>query len=81
MIETNQLSKRFGSTAALVDVNLTVPDGSVFGLVGPNGAGKTTLLSVLAGLIPATSGSFEIASTRMALLPEYPQLGSVAHGS
>lgn len=72
MIETTQLSKRFGSTAALVEVNLIVPNGSVFGLVGPNGAGKTTLLSVLAGLVPATSGSFEIASTRMALLPDTP---------
>jgi ABC-2 type transport system ATP-binding protein len=72
VITTTELSKRFGSTAALREVNLTVPDGSVFGLVGPNGAGKTTLLNVLAGLLPATSGSYDIGSTRLALLPDTP---------
>jgi ABC-2 type transport system ATP-binding protein len=72
VITTTELVKRFGSTVALRDVNLTVPAGAVFGLVGPNGAGKTTLLNVLAGLLPATSGSYEIGSKRLALLPDTP---------
>ena len=50
------LHKVFADTAAVDHVNLTVPQGSFFGLVGPNGAGKTTLLSMAVGLLRPTSG-------------------------
>ena len=40
MIEIKALSKNFGSHIVLTDVNLNIPDGSVFGLIGPNGAGN-----------------------------------------
>lgn len=56
IIETNNLSKRFGSVLALDAVNLWVPHGAI-GLLGPNGAGKTTLMKCLLQLQPITRGS------------------------
>ncbi|HEY7283392.1 MAG TPA: ABC transporter ATP-binding protein [Actinomycetota bacterium] len=59
-IVTEQLSKSFGSTKALVDLDLEVAEGEVLGYLGPNGAGKTTTIRLLLGLIRATSGRAEI---------------------
>src|SRR5438067_5320346 len=53
---------------ALSGVNLDVPEGSRLGLVGPNGAGKSTLLSIMAGLLPPTSGGVEVRGRVLALL-------------
>ncbi|MGH2389597.1 MAG: ABC transporter ATP-binding protein [Chloroflexota bacterium] len=50
------LHKLYGDTVAVRQVDLTVPQGSFFGLVGPNGAGKTTLLSMAVGLLRPNSG-------------------------
>jgi len=54
------LSKRFKTIQALDNVSLTVPQGSIFGFLGPNGAGKSTLIRVIAGLITADSGHYDI---------------------
>jgi len=51
MIKINNLKKRYGSTTALKDVNLTLPQGEIVGLFGENGAGKTTLMKCLLGFI------------------------------
>jgi ABC-2 type transport system ATP-binding protein len=51
------LTKTFREKTALKDINLTVPQGAVFGLVGPNGAGKTTLIKIIMGLLQPTHGS------------------------
>jgi ABC-2 type transport system ATP-binding protein len=56
-ISMNALTKRYQSVAALSDLTLHVPEGTVYGFLGPNGAGKTTALKLLAGLAHATSGS------------------------
>ena len=50
MLEMKNVTKTFGSFAALKDLDMTVPKGSVYGLVGPNGAGKTTALRHLTGV-------------------------------
>jgi ABC-2 type transport system ATP-binding protein len=57
VIETHRLSKRYGHTFALKDLNLQVRQGEVLGYLGPNGAGKTTTIRLLLGLIAPTSGS------------------------
>jgi general nucleoside transport system ATP-binding protein len=54
------IGKRFGTMQANRDVNLTIPAGSIHGLVGENGAGKSTLMSILYGFYTADSGSIEV---------------------
>jgi ABC-2 type transport system ATP-binding protein len=56
IVEIRNLSRKFGSTAALSDIGLQVPRGVVFGLVGANGAGKTTLIRHIMGLLRAELG-------------------------
>ncbi len=57
IIETENLTKRFGGLVAVNRVSMTVKEGEIMGLIGPNGAGKTTLLNAIAGLNNATSGA------------------------
>ncbi|MBR0112618.1 MAG: ABC transporter ATP-binding protein [Clostridia bacterium] len=56
MIEVKNVTKKFGSFAAVKDLSLTVDDGSIYGLVGYNGAGKTTLLKMIAGVYKPDEG-------------------------
>ncbi|MCM3087260.1 ABC transporter ATP-binding protein [Bhargavaea ginsengi] len=56
MIKTRNLTKSYGAFQALHDLNLEIGEGSVFGFVGANGAGKSTTFSILATLLPPTSG-------------------------
>ena len=55
-IETEHLTRRFGSFTAVDDVSLTIPAGAVYGVLGPNGAGKSTLLRMVTTLLAPTSG-------------------------
>lgn len=59
------LTKRYAGTVALADLNLTLHQGEIFGLVGPNGAGKTTLLRILATLTRPDSGEAEVCGHRL----------------
>ncbi len=61
LVETRGLSKQFGSVKALVDLNLSVMPGEVYGLLGPNGAGKTTAIKTILGLLEPTSGWVKVA--------------------
>ena len=56
-LEVRELSKRFAGLVAVAAVSFTVRPGEILGVIGPNGSGKTTLLSMMAGLLPPTSGS------------------------
>ncbi|HQO99785.1 MAG TPA: ABC transporter ATP-binding protein [Caldisericia bacterium] len=56
MVKIVNLSKFYGSFAAVEDISLSIEEGVLFGLVGPNGAGKSTLLNILAGLTLPTKG-------------------------
>ena len=60
MIEVNGLVKRFDGFAALDGAALSVPAGSVYGLVGPNGAGKSTLIRHLTGIFRQDAGTVRI---------------------
>ena len=60
MIEVRNISKSFDGFPALRDLNLTIPDGTVYGLVGPNGAGKSTLIRHLMGVYRPDSGTITI---------------------
>ena len=56
MIETINLSKRYGDLVALDNLNLAIEPGDCFGFIGPNGAGKTTTIKILATLLKPSSG-------------------------
>ncbi len=85
MIEVEHLSKVYGSTPAIQDVTFSVEPGEIVGFLGPNGAGKTTTMRILAGYLPASSGTARIAGydvhenslavrQRIGYLPETPPL-------
>ena len=87
MIEVEHLSKIYGSTEAIKDVDFSVEKGEILGFLGPNGAGKTTTMRILSGFIPATAGTARIAGydvheqslevrKRIGYLPETPPLYS-----
>ena len=59
MIEIKNVTKTFDGFTALHDVSLTVPAGSVYGLVGPNGAGKSTLIRCLTGIYRPDTGTLK----------------------
>ncbi|MFC3879201.1 ABC transporter ATP-binding protein [Algoriphagus namhaensis] len=65
MLEISNLTKVFGSKNALINVDLSVPSGVVFGLLGPNGAGKTTLIRIINQIIEADSGEIFLEGNKI----------------
>ena len=59
-VETVSLTKFYGKSRGINDIDLTVTDGDFFGFIGPNGAGKSTTIRILTGLISQTSGTAKI---------------------
>ncbi len=60
VIETQKLTKSYGSARGIIDVDLRVMEGEIFGFIGPNGAGKSTTIRTLLSLIHKTSGEARI---------------------
>jgi len=56
LLEINKLTKRFSGLSAVTDLDLSVNEGQILGLIGHNGAGKTTTFNLISGVIPPTSG-------------------------
>ncbi|MGH9590627.1 MAG: ABC transporter ATP-binding protein [Terracidiphilus sp.] len=77
---TENLSKTFGRFDALMNVNLRVPEGSVFALVGTNGAGKTTTIQLLLNMIAPTWGTASVlgVDSRRLTTAEWSQIGYVS---
>jgi len=63
IVESRGLSKKFGRFEAIEDLNLGVPEGTVFALIGPNGAGKTTTLRLLMNILRADQGEATVLGT------------------
>jgi ABC-2 type transport system ATP-binding protein len=61
IVETRDLTRRYGATLALDHLSLQVPEGAIFGFIGPNGAGKTTTMRILTTLLLPTSGEAWVA--------------------
>jgi branched-chain amino acid transport system ATP-binding protein len=60
LLETRDLTKRFGGLVATGGVDLAIAPGEIRGLIGPNGAGKTTLVNLIAGLYPPDTGDIRL---------------------
>lgn len=60
VIETKGLTKYYGKSRGIIDLNLSVDEGEFFGFIGPNGAGKSTTIRTLLGLINKSGGTAEI---------------------
>ena len=71
-IDIQHINKRFGKVEALYDINITVEQGEVFGLVGPDGAGKSTLFNILTTLLLPDSGQVDIMG--MDVVKDYLQI-------
>ena len=77
ILKANNLCKKYGNTLVLQEVSLSVPTGSIYGLIGENGAGKTTLFRILAGLSRQTSGQLVLANanTEAEIIKERRNIG------
>ncbi len=82
VLRTVGLGKRYGRRLALVDLNLEVRRGHVYGFLGPNGAGKTTCISLILGLISPSGGHVEMfgMDTRTQLSQALRRTGAVLEG-
>src|SRR6516165_5908245 len=80
VVEVRDLVRRFGTFTAVDHVTFDVRRGEIFGLLGPNGAGKTTTFRMLCGLLPASSGTLQVAGVdvRHAAASARQRIGYVA---
>jgi len=69
MVEIKGISKSFGKTIALSEIDLTIEEGQFFALVGPSGSGKTTLLNILGGFVEPSAGRVLIAGQDVSSQP------------
>ena len=69
MVEIQNLTKYYGSKAALKGISFTIKENEVLGFLGPNGAGKSTTLNIMAGVIPSTGGTGKIQGYDIAQQP------------
>lgn len=60
LIEFRNLSKNYGAKQALIDINLKIEKGKIYGLLGPNGSGKTTLIKIINDLLQPSSGEISV---------------------
>jgi ABC-2 type transport system ATP-binding protein len=75
-IQTSKLTKRFGKFTAVDNLDLTIEEGSTYGLLGPNGSGKTTAIRMICGLLEPTSGDIKVLGKAM---PSKEVLSSIGY--
>lgn len=72
-IELQQVTKWFGSEQVLKEVNLTLYDGKVYGIVGSNGSGKTVLMKCICGFLPVTTGRIRVQGKEIGHDSDFPE--------
>ena len=79
VIETNNLTKKYGDQIALDNVNICVNKGDIYGLVGRNGAGKTTFMKIISGLSFPSMGDISIlgVNSNSGLSLPFSRIGSL----
>jgi neutral amino acid transport system ATP-binding protein len=71
ILEVDNLFKHYGGVHAVDGISFSVAHGSITGIIGPNGAGKSTALAVIAGYVPASSGTMRFNGTDITSTPMY----------
>ena len=74
MLELRGLTKHFGGVKAVDDLDFTVNEGEIFGLIGPNGSGKSTTINLICGVYPETSGTVTFRGQTMNGKPPHQRL-------
>ncbi len=69
VVDTHELTRRFGEIAAVDHVSLSVGAAEIYGIIGPNGAGKSTLIKMLTTMLPPSSGSARVAGFDLTTQP------------
>ena len=77
VVETEALTKIYGSIVAVDNLSMAVPRGHAFGLLGPNGSGKTSTMGMLLGLVRPTSGSFTLFGSTGGLEESLRRVGAI----
>src|SRR4051794_1024896 len=77
-IKVEQVSKSFGKKTVLSNIDLTIEQGQLFGLIGPSGAGKTTLVKMIVGMEKADTGSIHVLDKKMPNLALLQEIGYMA---
>jgi ABC-2 type transport system ATP-binding protein len=80
VVQTHELTKRYGDRVAADRVSMTVRRGEVYGFLGPNGAGKTTTLRMILGLIRPTSGSAKVLGSAAGTAEVTARVGALVEG-
>ncbi|MDI1342585.1 MAG: ABC transporter ATP-binding protein [Pseudolabrys sp.] len=75
LLKAKGLTKRFGGLAANNEIDLEVPEGSLFAVIGPNGAGKTTFFNMVSGFLSSSAGSIELDGRDVTHVPQHEIAG------
>ncbi len=71
MLSIKRVTKSFGGVVAILNLDLEIGEGMIFGIIGPNGAGKTTLFNIITGVLPVTSGDIVFKGQEITTLKPY----------
>ena len=79
-VELRDITKRFGETTAVEDLNLVIPQGALYGFIGPNGAGKTTAIRIMLSMLFPDSGDLRVLG-HVSAMEAKDRIGLLMHGS
>jgi len=71
LLELKNVTKKFGGLTAVGNVNLSIDEGTIYGLIGPNGAGKTTIFNLITGIYTLTEGEIHFSGKKIDGLESY----------
>ncbi|MBE6055757.1 ABC transporter ATP-binding protein [Clostridium sp.] len=77
ILQTYNLTRKYGTTAAVDNINMNIKKGEIYGFLGRNGAGKTTTLRMIMGLISPTKGEYELFGKKMGDREVFGRIGAI----
>ncbi|KEJ01487.1 bacitracin ABC transporter ATP-binding protein [Clostridium botulinum A2B7 92] len=77
ILQTYNLTRKYGTTAVVDNINMNIKKGEIYGFLGRNGAGKTTTLRMIMGLISPTKGEYELFGKKMGDREAFGRIGAI----